>query len=234
VFNAIKKWTDSDFLCHNYILNSLDQVLYKFYSPFTTSKVLWDALDKKYKTEDAGLKKFVVEKFMTFNMIDSKSVGQQIQELQIILHEIIAEGHVISESFQVAAIIGKLPPAWKDFKHYLKHKRKDMSLEDLIVRLKIEEDNHGTERRISVESHRVNMVENEKPSRKRKAPSKNKSTNPNGNSNKSRKKFSGSFYCCGKKGHIASDCRHRKDDKQHQANIAEVITDDIDNLHLST
>ncbi|KAK6121886.1 hypothetical protein DH2020_044370 [Rehmannia glutinosa] len=40
---------------------------------------------------------------------------------------------VVSESFQVAAIIEKLPPLWKDFKNYLKHKRKEMGLEDLIV-----------------------------------------------------------------------------------------------------
>ena len=28
-----------------------------------------------------------------------------------------------------------LPPRWKDFKNYLKHKRKEMNLEELIVRL---------------------------------------------------------------------------------------------------
>ncbi|KAA3463839.1 ankyrin repeat-containing protein [Gossypium australe] len=48
---------------------------------------------------------------------------------------------VISESFQVATIIEKLPPAWNDFKNYLKHKRKEMSMEGMIVKLQIEEDN---------------------------------------------------------------------------------------------
>ena len=48
---------------------------------------------------------------------------------------------VLSESFQVAEIIEKLPPSWNEFKNYLKHKRKEMGLEDLIVRLRIEEDN---------------------------------------------------------------------------------------------
>ena len=47
----------------------------------------------------------------------------------------------------MAAFIEKLPPAWKDFKNYLKHKRKEMTLEDLIVRLKIEEDNRHAEKR---------------------------------------------------------------------------------------
>ncbi|GKF23128.1 hypothetical protein Tco_0075450 [Tanacetum coccineum] len=47
----------------------------------------------------------------------------------------------LSETFQVAAIIEKLPPSWIEFKNYLKHKRKKMSVEDLVVPLRIEEDN---------------------------------------------------------------------------------------------
>ncbi|XP_019257805.1 PREDICTED: uncharacterized protein LOC109236027 [Nicotiana attenuata] len=77
---------------------------------------------EKYKTEDAGLKKFVAAKFLDFKMVDGKSVITQVQELQ-------------------------LPPLWKDFKNYLKHKRKEMTLEDLIVRLRIEEDNKAAKKK---------------------------------------------------------------------------------------
>ena len=52
----------------------------------------------------------------------------------------------LSESFQVAALIEKLPKGWKEFKNYLKHKRKEMSLEELIMRLRIEEDNRNSEK----------------------------------------------------------------------------------------
>ena len=77
---------------------------------------------KKYKTEDAGLKKFVVGKFLDYKMLDSKIVISQVQDLQVILHDIHVEGMSLSESFQVAAIIEKLSPLWKEFKNYLKHK----------------------------------------------------------------------------------------------------------------
>lgn len=40
-----------------------------------------------------------------YKMVDSKTVIGQVQELQVILHEIYAEGMVLSESFQVAVII---------------------------------------------------------------------------------------------------------------------------------
>ena len=55
-------------------------------------------------------------------MVDSKTVGSQVQELQIILHDMIAEDMVVNEAFQVAAMIEKLLPSWNDFKNYLKHK----------------------------------------------------------------------------------------------------------------
>ncbi|PKI64032.1 hypothetical protein CRG98_015564 [Punica granatum] len=47
----------------------------------------------------------------------------------------------LSESFQVVVVIEKLPPGWKDFKNYLKHKRNEMTMDDLLVKLLIEEDN---------------------------------------------------------------------------------------------
>ena len=74
-------------------------------------------------------------------MVDSKTVASQVQEHQVILHEIHAERMILSETFQVATIIEKMPPAWKDFKNYLKLKRKEMSIKDLIIRLLIKEDN---------------------------------------------------------------------------------------------
>ena len=44
-------------------------------------------------------------------MIDIKNVGSQVQELQFILHDLIAEDMIVSDAFQVAAIIKKLPPS---------------------------------------------------------------------------------------------------------------------------
>lgn len=41
--------------------------------------------------------------------MNSKTVMSQIQELHIILLEILAEGMMLSETFQVAAIIEKFP-----------------------------------------------------------------------------------------------------------------------------
>jgi len=67
---------------------------------------------------------------------------------------------ILSESFQVAAAIEKLPPGWKDFKNYLKHKRKEMNIEELIVRLRIEEDNRGSKKKgFNPAAAKANVVE---------------------------------------------------------------------------
>lgn len=60
--------------------------------------------------------------FLDYKMADSKTMISQVQELQVILHEIHVEGMSLSESLQVVCIIEKFSPAMKDFKNYLKQK----------------------------------------------------------------------------------------------------------------
>ena len=55
-----------DFLCRNYILNGLNDSLYNVYSPITLAKKLSTSLDKKYKIENAGTKKFIVGQFLEY------------------------------------------------------------------------------------------------------------------------------------------------------------------------
>ncbi|GKF68555.1 hypothetical protein Tco_0198234, partial [Tanacetum coccineum] len=38
-----------------------------------TAKELWESLEHKYKTEDAGTKKFMVARFLDYKMVDSKN-----------------------------------------------------------------------------------------------------------------------------------------------------------------
>ena len=70
----------------------------------------------------------------------------------------------LPKTFQVATIVEKFPPAWRDFKNYLKHKRKELKLEDLIVRFRIEEDNRKSEKRSSKNSYeaKANVIEDSK------------------------------------------------------------------------
>ncbi|PKI73693.1 hypothetical protein CRG98_005934 [Punica granatum] len=79
------------------------------YQGFKTAKELWESLDRKYKSEDAGAKEFLVRRFLDFKMVYSRTVMSQVQEFQVLLHEIQAEGMALNESFQVAVVIEKRP-----------------------------------------------------------------------------------------------------------------------------
>ena len=63
------------------MLNSLIDLQYNVYSMKKSAKELWESPDKKYKTEDAGTKKFVVGRFLNYKMADSKTVVSQVQEI---------------------------------------------------------------------------------------------------------------------------------------------------------
>ena len=54
-------WVENDFLCKNYILNGLSDDLYDYYSANKTTKEIWDALQKKYDTKEAGTKKYATK-----------------------------------------------------------------------------------------------------------------------------------------------------------------------------
>ncbi|XP_073137638.1 uncharacterized protein [Henckelia pumila] len=190
-------------------MNSLADSLYNVYSEKKTARELWESLDQKYKTEDAGAKKFIVGKFLDYKMIDSKSVISQVQELQVLLHEIHTEGMVLSETFQVAAIIEKLPPTWNDFKNYLKHKRKEMNVEELIIRL-------------------PNIVEKKKNSKAKRFAGGGFKLGTNKDTFK--KKFLGKCYNCGGLGHKSSECKKPK--RNRETNLFEDISKEVSNMDL--
>ncbi|GKA01505.1 retrovirus-related pol polyprotein from transposon TNT 1-94, partial [Tanacetum coccineum] len=235
---AVEAWKHSDFLCHNYVLNGLVDSLYNVYCKTTTAKELRESFERKYKTEDASTKKFVVARFLDYKMVDLKNVITQVQDLQVLLHDIHAEGMTVSEAFQVAAIIEKLPPSWVDFKNYLKHKRKEMSVEELIVRLRIEEDNKLAQKNIyAPDSAKANMVEHAGSSSKSNSKAKGKGKKKNDKKDKQKaeylapkarimkQKFQETCYNFDQPGHRAANCKMPKRVNPRQANM---VNDNVD------
>ncbi|XP_050238031.1 uncharacterized protein LOC126687514 [Mercurialis annua] len=185
----LQQWMTNNYLCKNFILNALNDDLYDYYNNDKTTKEIWEALQKKYDTEETVIKKYVVSHYLKYQMTDDKSVEAQSYELQKIAHEIISEGMVLDEQFQVVVLIDKLPLLWKDFKNSLRHKTKEFLLESLITRLRIEEEARKQDQRdeVLVVSNNTRKFDpaNLKPNGKKiKNQNRNSNSNQNVNCNK--------------------------------------------------
>nr|GEW92003.1 hypothetical protein [Tanacetum cinerariifolium] len=153
----------------------------------------------------------------------------------VLIHEIHAEEMNVSVTFQVATIIEKLPSSWVDFKDYLKHKRKKMSVEDLIVRLRIEEDNKLAQKNTYTPDYaKANMVEHAGSSSKSNSKEKGKGKKKNDKKGKGKaeylspkagimkQKFQKTCYNCDRPYHCAANCKMPKRVNPRQDMIAMV------------
>ncbi|GJX48368.1 zinc finger, CCHC-type containing protein, partial [Tanacetum coccineum] len=180
-----------------------------------SAKELWDSLESKYMAEDASSKKFLVSNFNNYNMVNSRPVMKQFNELLRILGQYTQHGLKIDESISVSNVIDKLPPFWKDFKHTLKHGKDDLSLVQLGSHLRIEESLrvHDSDKGKGKEVVRpsVNMTEEGGKNKNNKQNKGNKrGFKENNDGSGSNKKPKLECWKCVKTGHFKRDCRSEK------------------------
>ncbi|KAL0420471.1 UNVERIFIED_CONTAM: hypothetical protein Slati_3070000 [Sesamum latifolium] len=72
----IEQWTEKDQISRGAILSDTLFDVYCFNS--YTAKYLWDELDRKYNTEEQGLEKHSISKFMRYQMVEA---GLQLNRL---------------------------------------------------------------------------------------------------------------------------------------------------------
>ncbi|KAK4364542.1 hypothetical protein RND71_015900 [Anisodus tanguticus] len=104
-----------------------------------------------------------------------------------------------NEQFLVASLIEKLPHSWNEFMSYLKLKTKEMTFEELIIKLQIQEDSKkALPRGKQPAEAKVNLAESKwNPSKKRKFQKDGKT--------QAVEKFKGNCHHSGKLGHMIKD-----------------------------
>ena len=121
------------------LLSVLDDSIVDSYMLFDSSKDMWVALEATFGPSGTGNELYVMEQFCDYKMTNERSVVQQTHEIQSMAKELEYFKCVLSDKFVVGTIIAKLPPSWNNFATFLKHKRHEFSVADLIGTLDVEE-----------------------------------------------------------------------------------------------
>ncbi|KAK8635369.1 hypothetical protein V6N13_004108 [Hibiscus sabdariffa] len=241
---AAEKYAKVNKTVRGHLLSHMSNKLFDMFHKERSAKVIWDTLEKKYGADDADIKKYVVGEWLRFKMTDEKPIMYQVHDYEKLVSDILAEGMKMCEVLQANVLVEKLPKSWSDYRNSLKHKKRDIPLEELVAHMKIEEANRLKDKvthSISQLSCKANLVESGGASG-----SKLKRTTKKGGQNQARKpkpQKTANFkkpgkpkpdgrtvkcYVCGLAGHKAYQCQHRGD-RQHapQLNVAENNDDDI-------
>ena len=190
------------------ILTILADQLYDVYMNYSSATMLWEDLEQKYAEAEAGRWLYVCEKFFDFSMDSAKSIVTQAHDLQLLVGEIAHLGCALPPKFVAAAIVAKLPAEWRDFATALKHKREEISIEDLIAALDVEEKARAKDVQVKNVQNSANFVQNKKQFNKKKGPKANKVTSfkKKKTEKKTEKKDLKNLTCfvCGNPGHFAT------------------------------
>ncbi|KAL0387685.1 UNVERIFIED_CONTAM: hypothetical protein Sradi_2650300, partial [Sesamum radiatum] len=110
----IAQWTERDQIGRGTILSALSSTLFDVYcSDSYTAKSLWDEFDRKYNTEEQGLEKYSLSKFMRYQMVEDRFVAGQTHEIINLEHALADAEMKFPEKFLVMSIVDKFPKSWK-------------------------------------------------------------------------------------------------------------------------
>ena len=95
-------------------------------------------------------------------MTEDRDVSSQIHDYHILIHDLVIEDINLHGPFVVGYLIETFPNSWEDYKNSMKHKRKQMSLEDVLINIKVEEQNKTRDKaeRAKELSSKETVVEN--------------------------------------------------------------------------
>ena len=208
--------------CH--LLNHMTNTLFDLFMIHRSAKAIWAALESKYGGDDAGMKKYVVGKWLQFTLQDDKPIMDQVHVYENLCADVINEGMGLNDIFLANVLLEKFPPSWSEYRNHLKHKKKDLSLKDLVGHIRTEEANRLKDKSLkeAVPSVKANLAESEvaegagnkagssknRPKGKKggqvKAKNKGPSQKPSGKVQKPAQKIT--CCVCGKPSHKAYQC----------------------------
>ena len=138
-------------------------------------------MNKKYILENAGTRKYAIGNFRNFQMTEDKDVSSQIHDYHLLINDLAIEDIKLPQPFVAGYLVETLLKSWKDYKNNMKHKRKQMSLQDVIIHIRIEEQNRNRDNveKANELSFKANIVEEKPKPKNNRSKKQNSKTKPN-------------------------------------------------------
>ncbi|KAM0868351.1 hypothetical protein ACQ4PT_041378 [Festuca glaucescens] len=214
--DAVRHWDEANTSAIGRLLAVLSDTLFDTYRSYTVAAELWKELEDKYSATDYGNESFLVEKYMTFQMVESRSIVEQAHEVQLMVKDLGQYDTDLPEKFQVNVLLAKLPASWRDFGTALRRRREVITITEFVSQLNVEEQSRKSVAAGSSVQADVNVAEVKK--KPQGMPKKNNNFIPKKTTQFKRNLQDIECYVCGKTGHTARFCRDRKGSKPRGGN----------------
>ncbi|KAL0303170.1 UNVERIFIED_CONTAM: Retrovirus-related Pol polyprotein from transposon TNT 1-94 [Sesamum radiatum] len=156
------KYERDNKMVRGHLLNHMSNTLFDLFVNQKSAKEIWNTLEIRYGGDDAGRKKYVVRKWLQFHMIDDRPIMDQVHEYENLAADVLNEGMKMCDTLQANVLLEKFPRSWNEYRNHLKHKKKDLNLQELISHMRTEEANRLKDKKLSnssSNSFKANLVE---------------------------------------------------------------------------
>ncbi|KAL0367431.1 UNVERIFIED_CONTAM: hypothetical protein Sradi_3633200 [Sesamum radiatum] len=206
-----------------HLLNHMNNTLFDLFINQKSAKEIWNTLETRYRGDDAGRKKYVVGKWLQFRMTNDKQIIDQVHEYENLVANVLSEGMKMCDTLQANVLLEKFSPSWSEYRNHLKHKKKDLNLQQLISHMRTEEANRLKDKETSNPSSisfKASLGESSTLNKDR-FQNKGKKFQKGGGqqnsfkgNNRKIQKNKVTCYCYGKEDHKAYKCCQRKDQQK--------------------
>ena len=122
-------------------MNHMTNPLFYLFVTFRSTKITWEKLEVMYEADGARKKKYVVGKRLRFHFTDDKPIMEQVHVFKNLCAEMVSENMKMCEIIHANVLIEKFSPSWSNYRCQLRHKKKDLTLQELISHMTTEEAN---------------------------------------------------------------------------------------------
>jgi hypothetical protein len=176
-------------LCCGKILNALFDNIYHIFCYTKIAFKSFEELEYNYGTNEKGLKKYSIEKWLNFQVVDGKSVSDQIHVFENIIYDMKIKGIKLNQLILISSFIKNYHHFLFDYAKGLKKKLENFSFDDLLVDLRIEEKYYASHQQKSIFHVKAHVVEGSFKPRPKTFKKKIFNNNNNNNFNKPKSNY---------------------------------------------